>query len=123
MTRIERIGFLGLVLSVGLAASLLAAGPRWGRGGGWCTETGYGTGEGLQVVHLGPAWYLERQDIAIEAGDQLVILGSLVDLDGERVLIAREVTRGEDVLVLRDELGRPYWAGWRRGSGPPVPRF
>jgi hypothetical protein len=32
------------------------------------------------------------------------------------VLIAMEVTKGEDVLVLRDAKGVPRWSGWRRAG-------
>jgi hypothetical protein len=72
------------------------------------------TAEGELPVHLGPAWYVERLDTAIEAGDMLLIRGSKVPFDGKPALIAAEVKKGEAVLVLRDEAGIPVWAGWRR---------
>jgi hypothetical protein len=37
-----------------------------------------------------------------------------ITFEEEPVLIAREVTRGEEVLKLRVERGYPLWSGWRR---------
>jgi hypothetical protein len=65
-------------------------------------------------VHLGPAWFIENQETSIAAGDQVEVRGSRVDYEGEPAVIAAEVRKGEDVLMLRDLGGRPVWAGWRR---------
>ncbi|WP_028581534.1 DNA-binding protein [Desulfogranum japonicum] len=65
-------------------------------------------------VHLGPAWYLENQDVQIAAADKIEIKGSRVTLDGKPVLIAAELKKGDKVLVLRDAGGFPVWSGWRR---------
>ena len=46
--------------------------------------------------------------------------GSRVELDKKPALIAVKVTRGDDVLVLRDPDGFPRWAGWRRRPVPPT---
>lgn len=87
--------------------------------------TGYGVhlvvdadGEAVPV-HLGPSWYLEGQDEQIGVGDAVVVVGSRVTLDREPIVIAREVQRGDAVLVLRDAAGRPAWRGWRRGAAGP----
>jgi hypothetical protein len=65
-------------------------------------------------IHLGPAWFLDNQDIKLSVGDKVEIVGSKVKLGDENVIIAREVRKGDDILVLRDKSGVPYWAGWRR---------
>lgn len=70
----------------------------------------------LVAVHLGPVWFISNQDIQIEKGDTLEVIGSLIQYDGEEVLIAKTVQRGEDVLTLRNDFGRPVWAGWMRGQ-------
>lgn len=70
-------------------------------------------GDQVLPVHLGPKWYMERQALPLSVGDHITVRGSLVALEGEDVLIAARVFRDEDVLELRDETGRPYWAGWR----------
>jgi hypothetical protein len=65
------------------------------------------------AVHLGPAWYIEHQDTKIEPKDEVEIKGSRVMFDGKPALIAAEVHKGNEVLVLRDASGFPMWAGWR----------
>jgi hypothetical protein len=72
------------------------------------------TAEGELPVHLGPAWYVERLDTPIEAGDKIEAKGSRVTIDGKAALIAAEVRKGNSVLILRNEAGVPAWAGWRR---------
>jgi hypothetical protein len=65
-------------------------------------------------VHLGPAWFLENQDVKIMAKDKVVITGSRITFQGKPAIIATEVTKGDQVLKLRDENGYPVWSGWRR---------
>lgn len=66
------------------------------------------------AVHLGPVWYLDGQELAIAANDTLTIKGSRTVFEGRPVVIASEVMRGADTLVLRDSRGIPAWSGWRR---------
>ncbi|HJV35089.1 DNA-binding protein [Geomonas sp.] len=73
------------------------------------------TETGVISIHLGPAWYIERLDTRIEKGDQLEVKGSRVTLDGKPAIIAAEVKKGDQVLLLRDDSGIPAWSGWRRG--------
>jgi hypothetical protein len=65
-------------------------------------------------VHLGPAWFIENQEISIAAGDPVEVRGSQIAYEGEPAVIAAEVRKGEVALMLRDAGGRPVWAGWRR---------
>jgi hypothetical protein len=65
-------------------------------------------------VHLGPVWYIERQDTRIAAGDRIEVKGSRVIYEGKPAIIAAEIRKGDEVLVLRDADGIPKWAGWRR---------
>ncbi len=65
-------------------------------------------------VHLGPAWYIERLDTKIEKGNQIEVKGSRVTINGKPAIIAAEVKKGDNILVLRDSAGIPAWAGWRR---------
>jgi hypothetical protein len=65
-------------------------------------------------VHVGPAWYIERQDIKIAAGDQIEVKGSRITYQGKPAIIAAEIHKGDEVLLLRDANGIPMWAGWRR---------
>jgi len=71
------------------------------------------------AVHLGPAWYVDRQPVKIAAGDRIEVDGSRVTIDGTPVLIAARVTKGGETLVLRDDRGVPAWRGRRSGGGRP----
>jgi hypothetical protein len=65
-------------------------------------------------VHLGPAWYIDNQDIQIQLKDRVEITGSRITLAGQPTIVAASVKKGDRVLVLRDRNGFPVWAGWRR---------
>jgi hypothetical protein len=72
------------------------------------------TDKGALRVDLGPEWYIQRLDTKIDKGDQVEVKGSMVKIDGKEALIASEVKKGDETLVLRDSAGIPAWAGWRR---------
>jgi hypothetical protein len=65
-------------------------------------------------VHLGPAWYIENQDVKIEPKDKVEVTGSRVTFQGKPAIIAAQIRKGEEVLKLRDENGFPVWSGWRQ---------
>ena len=65
-------------------------------------------------VHLGPAWYIDNQDVSVKKGDTVEVKGSKVTVGGKPAIIAAEVKKGDETLMLRDEAGFPYWSGWRR---------
>jgi len=65
-------------------------------------------------VHLGPAWYIQRQDMKIVPGDKVEITGSRISFQGKPAIIAAEVKKGTEILQLRDGNGFPVWSGWRR---------
>lgn len=65
-------------------------------------------------VHLGPGWYIENQDVKIAPKDKIEVRGSRVMFEGKPAIIAAEVKKGDEVLMLRDAGGLPVWSGWRR---------
>ena len=65
------------------------------------------------TVHLGPAWFVENQEVALTAGDGVTIRGSRVPTEAGPIFIATAVSRGEEILTLRDEKGIPVWCGFR----------
>jgi hypothetical protein len=69
---------------------------------------------GEVAVHLGPAWYVTNQDLSIKVGDKVAVTGSRVIFEGKPAIIAAQVKKGDEVLMLRDEDGFPMWSGWRR---------
>jgi len=64
-------------------------------------------------VHLGPEWYIEKQDVEINPKDKIEVKGSRVTFEGKPAIIAAEVKKGNEVLTLRDASGFPSWSGWR----------
>lgn len=85
---------------------------RMGQGIGLKLKTGTET----LFVHLGPQWFIERQDVKIAAGEKVEIKGVRAVQMGQDVFIAGEVRKGDAVLKLRDENGFPVWAGWRQSQ-------
>ncbi|MNY15566.1 hypothetical protein D3C86_1487870 [compost metagenome] len=62
-------------------------------------------------VHLGPAWFLDEQQMAVKVGDAISVKGSRISSAGKPAIVAASVTAGGRTLVLRDSAGRPVWAG------------
>ena len=67
---------------------------------------------GQILVQLGPAWFVENQDIQIIAGDYVTVTGSRVTYNGSQLIVAKEVMKEDKVLLLRDDNGYPLWAAW-----------
>lgn len=70
--------------------------------------------KGRVRVSLGPVWFLERQEVFFKIGDKVKVKGVCFDSGGETKLVAAEVVKGDNVLVLRDSMGRPLWEAWRK---------
>lgn len=65
-------------------------------------------------VHLGPAWYIENQEMNIAPNDTIEVKGSRITFEGKPAIIAAEVKKDDKVLTLRDANGFPVWSGWRK---------
>lgn len=85
---------------------------RGGRSGG--THVTLSSDGAATDVHLGPTWFLEKQGLTLVKGDAVEVTGSLVELEGQTYLVAREVRKGATLVRLRDESGTPAWAGGPR---------
>lgn len=82
------------------------------------------TNEDTLEVRLGPNWYLEEQQFSLEPDDWILVEGTRTRKGGTSSLMAYRVTRGEQVLMLRDENGMPLWRSGpnaRNEAHPPVP--
>ena len=66
-------------------------------------------------VHLGPEWFILRQDMNLNLNDVIEVRGARFSLDGKNVMAAFEITyKNSKVLLLRDEDGIPFWSAWRK---------
>ena len=72
------------------------------------------------VVVLGPAWYLQDDNLDWKIGDPVTVRGSLAQgKDGRTYLLSERIlSPGGATIVLRGENGSPSWSGGFRGGGP-----
>ncbi len=80
-------------------------------GMGMGTHLTFKTETGDIDVHVGPGWWLSEQKLEFAKGDQLEIVGSSVTFNAGKALIAREITKGDRKITLRDANGVPAWSG------------
>ena len=73
------------------------------------------TADGEMVVHLGPEWYWETLGVALEAGDSVAVSGFYEEGEFEAGCV--ENLNTAQTVNLRDETGRPLWAGRGRQGG------
>jgi hypothetical protein len=64
-------------------------------------------------VYLCPQSFLDDMGISFSKGDEIALTGSKVKQDGADLILGREVVKGTDTLVLRDDKGRPVWSAHR----------
>ena len=67
-------------------------------------------------VQVGPTWYLERQELDVKENTRVQITGAQAEIEGQPVLMAREVQFDGQVLTLRDAQGIPMWSSLRRAA-------
>jgi hypothetical protein len=63
-------------------------------------------------IYLCPENFLADMGITFSKGDEIALTGSKVKQGEADLVLAREVVRGGDTLVLRDDKGEPVWS-WR----------
>ena len=69
------------------------------------------TDSGTLAVFVGPSWFLESKGFKFAKGDQIEVTGS--KLQDKDVIVAREVKKGDQILVVRNAQGIPAWSGGR----------
>ena len=85
--------------------------PQGGGMGGGGIHLVVNVATGPIAIHVGPGAYVKSKGFGFATGDALTITGSKVAMNDEDVIIAREITKGSDRLVLRDAKGFPLWSG------------
>jgi len=70
------------------------------------------SGEETIDVLLCPKPYLDEMGTSFAKGDEISLTGSKVKLASTSLVLAREVVKGNDKLLLRDEKGSPVW-NWK----------
>jgi hypothetical protein len=60
-------------------------------------------------IYVCPKPFEEEMAISFSKGDQVAVTGSKVKHEGEDVILARELVKGEETLLFRDAKGNPVW--------------
>jgi hypothetical protein len=79
------------------------------------TELIIKNGDDKVHIYLCPKPFQEWMGISFTKGDQIAVTGSKVKQDAGDVILARELIRGGDTLLFRDDKGNPVWS-WRTGK-------
>ena len=61
-------------------------------------------------VYLCPKVFLDDMGVNFSPGEEILLTGSRIKQGEAEIILAREVVRGNDTLVLRDEKGNPIWS-------------
>lgn len=61
------------------------------------------------LVRLGPVSFVVQQGVQLAPKDRVIVEGSLATADGAQGMVAVEILRRNDKLVLRDSNGAPLW--------------
>ena len=67
------------------------------------------SGQDTVRVFLCPKSFLDDMGVSFKAGDEIQLTGSKVKQEGEDLILAREVVKGQDTLILRFKDGKPAW--------------
>jgi hypothetical protein len=61
-------------------------------------------------VYLCPKAYLDTMDTSFAKGDEIEITGAkMKDANDKPIILAREIVKGQNSVVLRDKTGEPVW--------------
>jgi hypothetical protein len=60
-------------------------------------------------VYLCPKSFLDDMGVSFSKGEELSLTGSKVKQGDAEMILAREIVKGTDTVVLRDEKGSPVW--------------
>ena len=67
------------------------------------------SGDSTVDVYLCPKSFLDDMGSTLAKGDEVSLTGSKVKQGDADFVLAREVSKGSDTLVLRDDKGKPVW--------------
>lgn len=70
------------------------------------------TGADTILIHVAPPEFLKEFEFPVNKGDQIQVIGSKLKIDNQDEVLAKEITRGDSSVTLRDKKGVPVWALW-----------
>jgi hypothetical protein len=66
-------------------------------------------GDDKAHIYVCPKTFQEEMGISFSKGDEIAVTGSKVKQDTSDVTLAREIVKGTDTLMFRDDKGNPAW--------------
>jgi len=73
------------------------------------------SGEEKLPIYICPKPFQDEMGITFTKGDEIAVTGSKVKQEEVNVILARELVRGTDTLMFRDDKGKAVW-DWRTGK-------
>lgn len=67
------------------------------------------TEKGVVEVHVAAGKYLTAYQFDFAVGDEVEVLGSMVQMDGKDAFLARSIKKGQVTYTFRDKAGNPLW--------------
>jgi hypothetical protein len=78
------------------------------------TELVIKNGDDKVHIYVCPKPFQEEMGISFSKGDEVAVRGSKVKQGALNLILARELVKGTDTLLFRDDTGKPVW-DWRTG--------
>ena len=66
-------------------------------------------------IYVCPKPFQDEIGLSLGKGDRIEVTGSKVKQEASEVILARELIKGTDTLMFRDDKGKPVW-DWRTGK-------
>ena len=73
------------------------------------TELVFKNGTDKVRIYVSPQAFQEEMGISFNKGDEIAVTGSTVKREASDVILARELIKGSETLVFRDDKGNPLW--------------
>jgi hypothetical protein len=73
------------------------------------TELVLKNGDDKLHIYVCPKPFQDEMGIIFAKGDEITVTGSKVKQDASDVILAREMVKGTDTLMFRDNKGKPVW--------------
>jgi hypothetical protein len=67
------------------------------------------THNGAVAVEIGPKEFVERNGFKLSSGQMISVVGMPIVISHREMVLAREITIGGSVFVVRDRNGEPMW--------------
>jgi hypothetical protein len=79
------------------------------------TELIIKSGQEKLRIYVCPKPFQDEIGVSFTKGEQVAVTGSKVKEDTTEVILARELVKGTDTVMFRDNKGNPVW-DWRTGK-------